>query len=86
MENWERRLNSADRRPKPAPADNGSHAIVAHEIAQYASVLPNLEPGTTVTVSVRNGAGPRTSVQVTWDVRGQVHITPLGQTLSTTDI
>jgi hypothetical protein len=86
MENWERRLNSADRRPPPAPADNGSHAIVAHEIAQYTSVLPSIEPGTTVTITIRHGAGPRTSVQVTWDVRGQAHITPVGQPVSPSEL
>ena len=79
VEKWERRLQAAERKPPPPPETNiGAQAMLAHVVAKFASAVPNVDPGTHVTVTVDNGPGVRTSVRVSWDAHGDVHIAPVG--------
>lgn len=79
VERWERRLQAAERKPPPASESNvGSQVMLAHAVAKFAGAVPNIEPGTNVTITVDNGPGRRTSVRVSWDAHGQVHIAPVG--------
>jgi hypothetical protein len=83
MERWERRLLAAERKPvsgaRAAGSDlgAGTHAILAHSIAEFASSLRDIEPGTNVTVTVDPPSGERTSVRVHWEAGGRVTVLPL---------